>query len=303
MKYSNEECIDVLNKLIFKAFENFFLGCICTLLRVYGAADKEWDPFEESRESFDDFNWLLLKSNVHRTEKCSRRMQLLMYCHAIEMTAPQEILANLFRCLDGLEYVINPFGHLIKKKKNSFEYIPPSAKQKFKEINNLGNKVNENDLLNIINSFYSDKVRNAFSHSDYILTSEGFRFTEGQLPTEIQYEELDILIDNCFTFYSSFFASHKLWLKELAKMKKFYKCPQYEVLELLANNKSGLYGFKIHFSNGSNASFIRDSSGIKPINISQENDGTINYFVGDLNKLENKWKVNGKIIDDWDNLP
>jgi hypothetical protein len=51
-------------------------------------SDANWDSFEESRSAFDDFNWVLEKTLCERSQSCQRRIALLMYCQAVEMTAP-----------------------------------------------------------------------------------------------------------------------------------------------------------------------------------------------------------------------
>lgn len=60
-------------------------------------ADANWDPFEESRAAFDDYNWMLRTAGSERGDLAAHRISLLMYCQAVEMSAPQEILANLAR--------------------------------------------------------------------------------------------------------------------------------------------------------------------------------------------------------------
>lgn len=63
---------------------------ICTVLRVAGLQDAQWDPFEESLTSFKDYNWLLKQAKDSPTPNGQWRIGLLMYCQAIEMTAVQE---------------------------------------------------------------------------------------------------------------------------------------------------------------------------------------------------------------------
>ena len=226
-----------------------------------------------------------------------------MYCQAIEMTAPHELLANFLRCLSGLQYHIKPLGHLgRKKKKELFSWIPPSAKNKFNELKKVSNKVGEKKLCDIIDAFFNDQIRNAFSHSDFVITEEYFRWTESGLAQQISIEDLNRIISNCFSFYSALLWCHKTWLKQMSQSPKYHKWPNYKVLEILSSDDSGAYGFNVHFSNGNKATYSRTNEGAQPTNITFNKEGTINFFVGSLDDLEPVWKIDGKPVKDLDNI-
>jgi len=292
-----------IDNLFSRAFKSSPFDALCTILRVKGLSDSNWDPFEESLDAFDDFNWFLKRSIKEHGDRCTRRIALLIYCQAIEMTAIHEMLANLLRCITGKPYVISPFGHLQKRKKKQFlDWIPPSALAKFREIKKLADEAGEENLSKCIDSFFNEHVRNAFSHSDFILTDTEFRSTEGGLAKSIKVSELDQLISICFDFYKAFIATYKQWRLILAQSKQYHKWPNYEVLELLSDKKEGIYGFHVHFSNGSKATYTRKRSGTEAINFGFNRDGTIYFMVGDLEKLESVWKVNGEPVTDWEAL-
>ena len=301
---SRKEYVTLLNGLFSRAFEAQPFDAISSILRVGGMSDANWDTFEESRNAFDDFNWLLEKAINERSETSHTRISLLMYCQAIEMTAPHEILANLLRCLSKKHYIVQPFHHLIRRRKKSFflPWIPPSAKTKFKEIKDVAKEANEIKLIETIDSFFDEKVRNAFSHSDYVLTDKYFRYINGGHPQQISLEKLGELINVCFGFYGAFLSLHKNWLLNFSKAKKYHKFAQYEVLELLSNEEEGLYGFNVHFSNGSKATYSRRKTGINATNLRFENDGGINFMAGNLDALEPVWKINGNSVEDWNSL-
>ena len=109
------------------------------------------------------------------------RIALLTYCQAVEMTAPHVLLANLLNIAGGKPYVIAPFHNLSRRKKKdilSYSYVPPVL-GKIRHIKSLAEAIGETHLVTIFDSFFDDRVRNAFSHSDYILTDKAFRWTEG----------------------------------------------------------------------------------------------------------------------------
>jgi hypothetical protein len=225
----------------------------------------------------------------------------LMYCQAVEMAAPHEIITNILRIINKLPYIYDPFEELKRRKKN-WSYIPPSAKSKFEVTKKLSLQCKETKLIEIIESFFDDEIRNAFSHSDYILTDSFFRFTEGGPAKQIDLKIIEEKINRCFDYYSSFMSLHKNWLLKLSKLKKYHKWSNYEVLELLSSKEDGLYGFHIHFSNGSKATYSRRTIGVEAINLFIEQDGQLNFMCGNLEDLEPVWKVNGKPVDDWEKL-
>lgn len=75
---------------------------------------------------------------------------------------------------------------------------------------------------------------------------------------------------------------------------RFFRWPQFEVLELLVNDTTGLYGYRVHFSNGSHAEFARLPKGTDALNITFERDGQVNYFVGSLDHSRKEWRVGNK---------
>ncbi len=80
-------------------------------------------------------------------------------------------------------------------------------------------------------------------------------------------------------------------------MPRYHKWPNFEVLEILANDNKKLIGFRVHFSNGSSAKFARTNAGLDCTNIFFERDGTLGLMAGQLDKLEENWKIDGKIAD------
>lgn len=292
-----EECAGFWEKLLTSAYEDSAFDVVCTLLRVTSYENPQWDPFEESRVAFLDFSWMLEESKLKREENCQLRIALLMYCQAIEMNWLQETLANLLRIIAGKRYHMDPFLSLYKKTR------PPSATSKFKEILRQAEEAKRDDVHPMIELVLNDQVRNAFSHSDYILTENAFRWTKGDDPFEIKKADLLTLINNCFMFTGSLFETHQRWCHGLGRAKKYHKRPRYEVLELLASEDIGLFGFRVHFSNGCSAEYIRrPGEGSKPLNVRPDQDGGFGLFIGDADSLERVWKIDGKPILDWEAL-
>jgi hypothetical protein len=87
----------------------------------------------------------------------------------------------------------------------------------------------------------------------------------------------------------------------LAKARRFHRWPNYEVLELLSTDKAGVYGFHVHFSDGSKATFTRDESGVRADNLTLRPEG-VGFRCGLPDGSERVYKVNGVPVVDWDAL-
>jgi len=182
-------------------------------------------------------------------------------------------------------------------KERIFKFFPPSAKVKWKKLNDMATEAGRKDLVRIIGAVYNDAVRNAFSHSDYIITDAYFRWTEGGLPSQIPLEQVNNLVANAFSFFGIFMGMRDRWLRTVGEMPRYYKWPQDEVLELLADVDRKLNGFRVHFSNGNSARFARTAEGVDCTNVFIQGDGTVNLMAGPLYALESKWKVDGSPVD------
>lgn len=293
-----QELVDWLSDLFWQAFRTAPFEVLCCVLRVSGMQDADWDPFEESKDSFDDFNGLLRLEEDKLSPSGRWRIGLLMYCQAVEMTAPQEFLANLLRIASGQAYHVKPFGSLGRtNKKKSFSWVPPSASTKYRELKRLATAAKQSFLIECVDQFFNENIRNAFSHSDYVLTGDYFRWTESGIAQQVTLEEVNLLIRNCFSFFSAILWFHDRVLKDLKNLARFHKWPNYEVLELLSDGER-LNGFSVHFSNGAKATYSRGVQGVTCTNVLFESDGSINFMVGLLDDLRPEWKVNGKLYEE-----
>jgi hypothetical protein len=299
-----------LVQLFREAFKAAPFDFVCTLLRVGGYEMADWDPFEESRNALADYDWLLQQIRA-RGEEAARRVSLLIYCHAVEMSAVHDMLANLIRCKSGTGFRYAPLGGLGRRRRKKprgldvfLDYVPPSAKQKFAKLTAMARAANCEPLSDAIGRVFNDRVRNAFVHSDYVLTASGFRSREGHLAQEMRVEELDAVIAEGFRFYGTFLSLCEEWKLAVGKGRRFHKLPRYEVLELLSSEYDGLYGFSVHFSNGEKATWMRrrETGTVGSQNIMVDAEG-VAFRVRDLDAPEPVWKIDGEPVTDWDALP
>lgn len=276
--------------------EGALLDYLCTLLRVSGSSYGDWDPFVEADEALTDFSKLLKKAG-RKNNKLAIRLGLLIYCHATEMAAPYEILTNLLRVKQKKRFQWDPFFDLrIRDKKDLLKHIFPSPRKKIVSLEAEAVEANEKKLIEIIRSFYDDEIRNAFYHSDYCITDDEFRIASG-VGKAYSLKDIELKLVRCFAFYNAFFNvyRHAKFVIHNSKNKVF-KMPDYDTLELLTNAQEGLYGFKIHHSNDTFSEYQRGRDKSHILNMSIEDEGT-SVFVGEISKLEKRWKINGKELD------
>jgi hypothetical protein len=79
-------------------------------------------------------------------------------------------------------------------------------------------------------------------------------------------------------------------------MPRYHRWQNYEVFELL-KSEGKLDGFRVHFSNGNSARFRRTPAGVDLVNVVIQPDGTLNFMVGLLNALQDRYVVDGKQVE------
>ena len=289
-----EEYRKYLVQLFVNARDRQGIEYIYTLLRISGIEDGGWDPFVEAEEALNDLSKILRSISKKGITKSSLRMALLIYCHSVEMSAPYQILFNLLQCTQGKHYNLFPFPGRPKGKKFPYEVIPMSPKGKIEKLKEEAEKAGEKKLIDHINSFFRDDIRNAFYHSDYTITDKEFRICENRRSNTTSLNDLSVILTRCFAFYQAFFDIYKQARHSFREMKKLHRLPNFEVLELMTNKKEGLVGFKMHFSNDSTAYFERRKERVYGVNLHFQRDLSINFNVGDLGKLQYKWRARGK---------
>ena len=279
------------NGLWQEAFNKDTVDALFTLLRVTGMQGSGWDSSAETEEAFEDYNWHLKAKSKKLSDKSAWRIGLLMYCHACEMSSVHSTLKNLLNISLQKPFQTHPFIGSVRKKKGLFNGIPPSAKTKWNEIIKLAKESKNLKLIEHIQNVYNDNVRNAFSHSDYIIADNEFRWTEaysGAMPLV----EVRDLISNSFIFFSAMLSVHKQWISDLSSLPRYLPMKNFDVLELL-KDEGVLNGFKVHFSTGTYAEFQRTNSGVTASNLTPYSDGTVGFQVGDLDEQKMCYVVDG----------
>ncbi|MAG44460.1 hypothetical protein CL633_01055 [bacterium] len=281
------------------AAKNGGLNYLFTLLRVSGISDGGWDPFVEAEEALEEYSALLRREGKKGLTKTSLRLGLLIYCHAIEMSAPYQIFFNLMRCVQSNSYMFYPYPGQ-RPRRDPLKFRPAGLGKKIEILTEECRKAQEDKLMKLFNQLFDDSIRNSFYHSSYTLTKTEFRTCEANVPRAISFVELSEKLAKCFMFYSAFFHIYKRIKNHYSKNKRYHRLPDYQVLEIIRDKKEGLVGYKMHFSNGSIASFERSKERVVGVNVSVGAFGKegVSHSMGNLNKLKKEWIVNGKLFEE-----
>jgi hypothetical protein len=149
----------------------------CALLRVRGMEDVGWDPLEETAALFNDVGSLL---QAPLNDYARIRLGLLLYSHLTEVDAIYLILVNMVEITAGERYTMDPFRDLYRPAdRPRYEQYPPSAKRVVEKLKERAADRGHDELVELLDWFFNDAVRNAFFHSDYVLFRDEFRSREG----------------------------------------------------------------------------------------------------------------------------
>ena len=163
----------VFQPLFEKAKEADEFEFCCTILRIRGMEGAGWDPLRES-DQFSQQLMSLIDSPLVNIMKI--RLLLFLYCHLTEMDDLYNIIGNLLMVIKGERYSINPYIAQLHKSRKEARY-PVS---KIERICELANEVDLPEVGNIFKQFFVKQIRNAFYHSDYIITNESFNIKYGE---------------------------------------------------------------------------------------------------------------------------
>lgn len=262
-----------------------------SLLRIVGMEDAGWDPHLESRALLEDVNSLLQiefpEDRFPNRDLTTWRLGQLFYSHIVEMDAPYEVLTNLLRFRLGKGYGHNPYYMFFSsKEKKQYENSRISPRRKIEILRTLGNEAGI-PVAELFDEFYDSNLRNAISHSDFILTSEDFRCRGGSSAWRafsLPLERVNELITKAKIFVGVFFGlereARRIW-----GMHKQHAIP-YDVtykglMEVLVDADDLLCGFKVHWPNNSESVYRRIADGIEMTNCMLDpKNATIQLMVG-----------------------
>ena len=241
------------------------LEYIFTLVRVEGITFKTPDPILEIQSKLKKHDPKIKEESDLGPLYCS-----LAGCHDVFA-----LIANLINCAMKKPFNSLPFFHLVKVKFP--DNIYPTTSQVVRELSKIAVDDNKQEIASMLDEIYPDDLLNS-------CLSKDIPIKQGRLAEAV---------NKCIAMLSVFL---EIYFEERLKFKnsqKFYKLQKFEVLEFLVNDKYGLYGFRLHFSNGSNALFARHEDSTECLNI---NPGKMSFHVGLIDKLKDEWRVGEKLL-------
>ncbi len=247
---------DVLKRLFAAAEESGGLDYIFTLLRVTGLSRSK-DPLSELEAILNDEKAQFPPKDP-TAHACLR--------NGIEESLG--ILGNLLHCSVGAAYKYRVFRSLYR---GSFpNIVKPSVEQMSKELQDLAAQRKNPAVADLL----------ANSSLTTLITDEPSKGAEEQVSAK--------------SFLKDLIAVYKSERLKFRDRPPLYKLPRFEVLELMVNEVEGLYGFCLHFSNGSSAHFVRSPDSTDAVNLHFDRQSELVPFVGDLDALTEEWRVGDK---------
>jgi hypothetical protein len=285
------EYFDLLMPLFRPRQGRDIIDFFASFLRIVGMEDGGWDPYAESRLVLQDLNSLLkieLPADRFTDPIASRwRLGLLFYSHLVEMDAIYEVIANLMRYHLGKKYSPNPFfEYLTEGQKNNYAKrgLYPSDKIKIIKTMDAELKTGVGDSFD---AFYHSKLRNAISHSDYILSGDEFRCRNGNGAVgafSIPLDKVDDIITRAKAFLSALWGadhSARTWLAQTYSGKAVPYDPRCKGLaELIVDARGLMTGFKVHWPNASESVYRRGEDQCEMTNMMLGQNLRIELYVG-----------------------
>jgi len=137
--------------------------------------DPYWDPLQETYQLTRQLAGLI---HAPLEQPLRLRLFLFLYCHVTEADDIVGVVANLIRITLGDRYSFIPFEGLPKLTSK----FPPGhhLNVRIEQLVALANRAKFLEIAGLFESLFVRPVRNAFFHSDYVLSPESFNIRNGE---------------------------------------------------------------------------------------------------------------------------
>lgn len=219
-----------------------------TLLRVRGIEDHGWDPLLESDQLAQQLMAIL---NAPIESKFQIRLSLFLYCHLTEMSDVYNIVGNMLNVIIGERYSMNPFIAQLHTSNKEAKY--PTAKAA--RINEWAEAVDLKIIGTIFEEMLVKEVRNAFYHSDYILTDDSFNIKQGKgvhieniitskVPFQWLFPRIQLGINTALAVINTTIDHIRSYKTDKIVKGRFAHDGSYIDIQLTTNENYGLTGFR-----------------------------------------------------------
>lgn len=238
----------LLSELFVKAKSVDEFEYCCTLLRVSGMESPGWDLLHESDQLTQQ---LLAMINAPIENRFRHRLYFFLYCHLTEMEDIYNIVGNMLRVIKGERYSMKPYIAELDSSKQ--EARVPSTK--VVRIRKWSDEIGFGKLGEMFAFCLVKEVRNAFYHSDYILTEESFNIKQGQgvrvdntitnkIPHNWLMPRVELGINAALAVIGLTFAHIRSYKQDKVVKGRFTSDGSYEDIQLTVREGFGLSGFK-----------------------------------------------------------
>jgi hypothetical protein len=131
-----------------------------------------WCTWEETNRAFDEYLEFI---NQKPTTPFRVRVALGFYCHLAEASGFYEAPKNLLRVAGGEEHRLWPFLELNRKHAETGQVIAPNANRIFRDLIGHSKSLGLERLSEVFRDAFDADIRNAYSHADYIIWTDGLR--------------------------------------------------------------------------------------------------------------------------------
>lgn len=238
---------DIFSNIFDAAKKNDEFEFCCTLMRIRGAESPGWDTLNESNTLTQQL-LSLIHSPLQPDFKL--RLTLFLYCHLTEMSDFYSIPANMLRIIDGERYSMNPFNPTAHNSGKEAKY--PIVK--IERISEWADDAGHPGVSDLYRNLLVKEVRNAFFHSDYILTDDSFNIRLGdpvriesslvhKVPLEWLIPRLELGINASLALTKLLFDSIGSYKSDKVIRGRFNPDGSYTNITLTADPEQGLTGF------------------------------------------------------------
>ena len=239
---------EILRPLFQKAKEVDEFEFCCTLLRIRGMESSGWDPLQESDQLTHQLLSLISSPLIDRLKI---RLLLFLYCHLTEMSDLYNLVGNLLKVIKGERYSMNPYIGQLHKSKKEARY--PMAK--IERLAEWSNEVGQPEVGDMFLKFFVKQVRNAFYHSDYIITNDSFNIKHGEpvkidnvfqhtVPLNWLIPKVELGVNAALSVIGLTIDNIRSYKEDKIVKGRFGHGGKYEDIQLTVHEGYGLNGFK-----------------------------------------------------------
>ncbi len=198
-----------------------FVLSLCPEFR--GVQDPGWCAWEETSRAFEEYLEFI---ENEKQAPFKTRVILGFYCHLAEASGFYECPKNLLRLVGGECYRMWPFLELNRSHGATGKKIAPNANRVFRDLIGHAAALGLKDLAGVFESAFDPRIRNAYSHADYILWKDGFRIRNQACgrPEVISWNEFEKKIRRGVNFYHLIKELIKEYLGAYREAVDFYGC-------------------------------------------------------------------------------